>query len=82
MQSSATLVTVPKPISVTADQVPGGGPISKTGTVVCWTRADRLDNRRPTTIHRKLRVTLGRVLRYFILERCHGHRRWRARDAY
>ena len=60
------LVEVPEPTEVEPSGVPGGPPDSKSGTVVYWTRADRLDNRRPTTIHRKLMVTMGRVFRYFL----------------
>ena len=36
------------------------------GTTVVWTRCDRLDHRRPTTIAKKLRSFLGRVFRYFL----------------
>jgi len=36
------------------------------GTVVLWTRCDRLDNRKPSTIVRKLLVALGRRFRHFI----------------
>ena len=41
-------------------------PKAATGTVVRWTRCDRLDNRRPTTLARKVNGALGRVFRYFI----------------
>jgi len=37
-----------------------------TGTVVRWTRCDRLDNRRISTVARKLRNSLGRRFRHFI----------------
>jgi hypothetical protein len=36
------------------------------GTLVCWSRCDRLDNRRASTIVRKLEVELGRRFRHFI----------------
>lgn len=38
------------------------------GTVVRWSRCDRLENKRPTTIARKLHVFLGRVFRHYIWE--------------
>jgi hypothetical protein len=57
---------VPVPRRVKASAVPGGSPSSKSGTVVHWGRCDRLDNRRPGTIHRKLKVGLGRAFRHFI----------------
>lgn len=37
-----------------------------TGTIVRWSDCDRLENRRISTIERKLTVTLGRVFRHFI----------------
>ena len=39
---------------------------SASGTLVSWTRCDRLDNRRISTIVRKLAAALGRQFRYFI----------------
>jgi len=36
------------------------------GTLVCWSRCDRLDNRRVSTIVRKLEIELGRRFRHFI----------------
>ena len=36
------------------------------GTAVTWTRCDRLDNRRISTISRKLSVALGRRFRHFL----------------
>lgn len=36
------------------------------GTLVCWSQCDRLDNRRVSTIVRKLEVELGRRFRHFI----------------
>lgn len=38
------------------------------GTTVVWERCDRLDNRRPSTLARKLGASLGRIFRYFILK--------------
>ena len=37
------------------------------GTTVIWERCDRLDNRRPSTLARKLGASLGRIFRYFLL---------------
>ena len=37
-----------------------------TGTAVTWSRCDRLDNRRVSTLTRKLLVALGRRFRYFL----------------
>ncbi|MCB9764446.1 MAG: ATP-binding protein [Alphaproteobacteria bacterium] len=41
-------------------------PRGASGTLVVWTRCDRLDNKRPRTIARKLMIFLGRVYRHFI----------------
>ncbi len=38
--------------------------VSKTGTLVVWQRCDRLDNRRISTLVKKLEDFLGRVFRY------------------
>lgn len=42
------------------------GLAGETGTLVRWLRCDRLDNRRVSTIERKLLVALGRVFRHFL----------------
>lgn len=39
---------------------------AKSGTLVRWTRCDRLDNRRISTIARKLQESLGQMFRYFL----------------
>lgn len=39
---------------------------SNSGTLVCWSRCDRLDNRRISTIVRKLEAELARRFRHFI----------------
>jgi len=39
---------------------------SRTGTLILWTRCDRLDHRRVSTIERKLMTSLGRIFRYAI----------------
>lgn len=36
------------------------------GTVVLWTKCDRLDHRRASTLARKLHTFLGRMFRYFL----------------
>jgi len=56
------LVEVPDPV------VPDIAPpecSSPSGTLVVWSRCDRLDNRRISTICRKLEVELGRRFRYY-----------------
>jgi len=39
---------------------------SESGTLVVWTRCDRLDHRRISTIARKLAPPLGRIFRYYL----------------
>jgi len=39
---------------------------SASGTVVSWTRCDRLDNARISTIERKVTAAVGRMFRHFI----------------
>lgn len=41
---------------------------SSSGTLVIWSRCDRLDNQRPSTIARKLHAPLGRRFRWFLYE--------------
>lgn len=43
-----------------------GKAASPTGTLVVWTRCDRLDHRRVSTIGRKLVTPLGRIFRFFL----------------
>jgi hypothetical protein len=40
-----------------------------TGTLVVWTRCDRLDHRRVSTIVRRLFSPMGRIFRYFLWDR-------------
>lgn len=56
---------VPPPLRATLPQwaVSQAG---ASGTLVVWTKCDRLDNRRPATIARKLHAPLGRKFRYFL----------------
>lgn len=41
---------------------------ARNGTTVVWERCDRLDNRRPSTLARKLSIALGRIFRHFIFK--------------
>lgn len=65
--ANGTLSRVPEPkrVPTPASAIALG---YQTGTLVTWSRCDRLDHRRPTTIAAKLRPFLGRVFRYFIWE--------------
>jgi hypothetical protein len=54
---------VPEPRVVKS---PPSGCSGASGTLVCWSQCDRLDNRRVSTIVRKLEVELGRRFRHFI----------------
>jgi anti-sigma regulatory factor (Ser/Thr protein kinase) len=56
-------------VEVPAPKVAKSPPVScvgASGTLVHWSRCDRLDNRRVSTIVRKLEVELGRRFRHFI----------------
>lgn len=57
------MIEVPEPqlIKVLPSECAG-----HSGTLVCWSQCDRLDNRRVSTIVRKLEVDLGRRFRHFI----------------
>ena len=54
-------VPEPKVVKVSPSECAGNS-----GTLVCWSQCDRLDNRRVSTIVRKLEVELGRRFRHFI----------------
>ena len=54
---------VPRPARVKSPPAACKG---RSGTLVVWTRCDRLDNRRPSTIGRKLEAELGRRFRHYI----------------
>ena len=54
---------VPKPRRVARPPFVNG---QETGTAITWTRCDRLDNRRISTLTRKLMGSLGRRFRYFL----------------
>ena len=61
--ASGAITEVPEPESVPRPHFINGHP---TGTAVTWTRCDRLDNRRVSTLTRKLLLSLGRQFRYFL----------------
>ena len=52
---------VPEPKKVSLDKCVGPA-----GTLVAWSKCDRLDQKRVSTLHRKLAASLGRRFRYFI----------------
>jgi hypothetical protein len=57
------MVEVPAPEIV---KTPPASCAGNSGTLVCWSQCDRLDNRRVSTIVRKLEAELGRRFRHFI----------------
>lgn len=63
--ASGHLVAVPVPLRVA---IPEGVAFEKwsSGTVVNWSKCDRLDHRRISTTARKISEHLGRTFRYFI----------------
>lgn len=63
-QERRTNLSPPRAIELA--EVPFAGPLPDHGTLVRWSRADRLDAKRTRTIVRRLHVHLGRVYRYAI----------------
>lgn len=61
------LVTVPAPTRFKFAELPCQPISTASGTYVVWSRCDRLDNKRPGTVARKLIRGLGRTFRYFLL---------------
>ena len=61
--ASGAMTNVPAPKKT---RLPFEGDYGESGTVVVWSRCDRLDNRRISTIVRKLTSALGRQFRYFL----------------
>jgi len=63
--ATGTVKSIPRP---KAQQLPTWPThaASPSGTIVIWDRCDRLDNRRISTITKKLAVSLGRIFRYFL----------------
>jgi hypothetical protein len=62
----AEMTEVPRPQVV---RVPPNVCAGPSGTLVVWSNCDRLDNRRVSTIVRKLEVELGRRFRHFLWKR-------------
>jgi hypothetical protein len=63
--ASRQIIEVPEPRAV-ALPAWNGKPRSSSGTLVVWSRCDRLDHRRSSTIIRNLHRPLGRMFRYFL----------------
>jgi hypothetical protein len=61
--ANCEMAEVPRPAIVKEPPVACVGP---SGTLVLWTQCDRLDNRRVSTIVRKLEAELGRRFRHFL----------------
>lgn len=61
--AAGELTEVPNPVQVGRPSFVNG---YGSGTAVTWTRCDRLDNRRITTLARKLLLSLGRRFRHFL----------------
>lgn len=62
---SGALSSIPKPIRFPLPEVTGVR-TKKSGTLVLWTRCDRLDHRRISTMEKRLNSGLGRIFRHFI----------------
>jgi len=60
---SGTLSAIPKPLR---QALPNFAKNKKSGTMVVWTRCDRLDHRRISTIEKRLHSGLGRIFRHFL----------------
>lgn len=60
---SGTLSAIPKPIR---QPLPMALKAKKSGTLVVWTRCDRLDHRRVSTVEKRLHAGLGRIFRHFL----------------
>ena len=63
--ATGEVTEVPTPCRAT----PPTGAKGRTGTIVVWSRCDRLDNRRISTIVRKLLNDLGRQFRHYLTDR-------------
>lgn len=61
--ATGDLIEVPEPTRVARPSFTSG---NASGTVVTWSRCDRLDNRRVSTLERKLVLSLGRRFRHFL----------------
>ncbi len=60
---SGTLSAIPRPMR---RPLPNGIKAKRSGTLVIWTRCDRLDNRRISTLERRLHAGVGRIFRHFL----------------
>lgn len=60
---SGTQSAIPKPMR---QPLPSFAKGKKSGTLVLWTRCDRLDHRRVSTIEKRLHAGLGRIFRHFL----------------
>jgi hypothetical protein len=65
--ATGRVVTVPAPRRLRLSQMPCEAISVASGTCIVWSRCDRLDNKRPSTVVRKLMLGLGRTFRYFLL---------------
>ena len=61
--ANGAIIAVPEPLEVARPAFSNG---LASGTSVTWSRCDRLDNRRISTLTRRLIVSLGRRFRYFL----------------
>ena len=61
--AAGVMTEVPRPEEVVRPSFING---SASGTAVTWSRCDRLDNRRISTLVRKLLLSLGRRFRHFL----------------
>jgi hypothetical protein len=68
--ASGAMTTVPAPRK---SRLPFEIGVGDSGTIVLWSRCDRLDNRRISAIVRKLLAALGRRFRYFIWDGVPDH---------
>jgi len=60
---SGTLSAIPRPMR---QSLPAAVKAKRSGTLVVWTRCDRLDHRRVSTIEKRLHAGLGRIFRHFL----------------
>lgn len=63
VQGAQTTISRPEKRSLNGHAL---GEQTRTGTLVVWSKCDRLDNRRVSTLERKIRLALGRIFRHFI----------------
>jgi anti-sigma regulatory factor (Ser/Thr protein kinase) len=61
--ASGALSAIPRPIR---QPLPSFAKSKKSGTLVIWTRCDRLDHRRISTLEKRLHAGLGRIFRHFL----------------